>query len=86
MGGKLLRHLAVVGGEGLVARSASVLDLGGEEEDLEEGEGREGTGTDVEFVEGEGLGVRAVGEEWLGWESVEGGRRESSAILLLIAK
>jgi hypothetical protein len=40
-GGRLLRHRGVDDGEGLPARSTSVLDRGGEE-DLEEREGREG--------------------------------------------
>src|SRR5579863_4422191 len=40
--GRLLRHRAVVDGDGLPARSTSVLDRGGEEDDLEERGGREG--------------------------------------------
>ena len=37
-----MRHRAVVDGDGLPARSTSVLDRGGEEDDLEERGGREG--------------------------------------------
>jgi len=40
-GGRLLRHRAVVDGDGLPGKSTSVLDLGGEEDDFEEREGLE---------------------------------------------
>jgi hypothetical protein len=54
--GRLLRHRAVVCGDGLPARSTSVLDRGGEEEDLEERDGRVG------------MAATAVDEEATFWE------------------
>ena len=53
VGGRLLRHRAVVvaEGEGFPARSASVLDRGGEDEDLEDREGLEGMATFGELLE-----------------------------------
>jgi len=56
--GKLLRHraVAVAEGEGLPTRSASVLDRGGEDEDLEEREGLEGMAIFGELLlEGAGI-------------------------------
>lgn len=53
VGGRLLRHraAAVADGEGLPARSASVLDRGGDDEDLEDREGLEGMATFGELLE-----------------------------------
>lgn len=58
-GGRLFRHRAVTGGDGLPARSASVLDLGGEE-DFEEREGLEEMATFGELLEE----VEIVGWAW----------------------
>jgi len=56
-GGRLLRHraVAVTEGDGLPARSASVLDRGGDDEDLEERDGLEGMATFVELLEEAGI-------------------------------
>jgi hypothetical protein len=55
-GGRLLRHRAVaVAEEGLPARSASVLDRGGDDEDLEDREGLEGMTTFGELLEDAGI-------------------------------
>ena len=42
MAARLLRQRAVAEGDDFPTKSMSVLDLGGEEDDLEEKEGREG--------------------------------------------
>lgn len=56
-GGRLLRHraVAVAEGEGLPARSASVPDRGGDDEDLEDREGLEGIATFGELLEEAGI-------------------------------
>jgi len=48
--GKLLRQRAVAEGDDFPTKSTSVLDLGGEEEDLEEREGRDGMTTFGELL------------------------------------
>jgi hypothetical protein len=57
VGGRLLRHrvVPVAEGEGLPARSASVLDRGGDDEDLEDSEGLEGIATFGELLEEAGI-------------------------------
>jgi hypothetical protein len=76
--------------EGFVARSASVLDLGGEEEDLEEREGLGVIATFGELVEREECGWReregwaVEGEVCLEWRSVEGERTESLGFATLM--
>lgn len=56
-GGRLLRHreVAVAEGEGLPARSASVLDRGGDDEDLDEREGLDVIATFGELLEEAGI-------------------------------
>lgn len=93
-----MRHRAVDDGDGLLVKSTSVLDRGGEEDDLEEREGLEEMVTFGELLEeeaeiagccccagwdGRGWGEwDVVGELTMPWPSVE---VTSSAILRLMA-